>query len=688
MCCVWAPLAGTVELILAGHSLHLIGGRDGWWSAPSVFLEHGQEYAFRIDGKGPFPDPRSPWQPHGPHGQSRWVDHTRFRWTDQHWQARPLAAAVIYELHIGTFTPEGTFDAAITRLDHLVDLGVTHLEVMPVAEFEGKHGWGYDGVSLYAPHHPYGGPEGLKRFVNACHAKGLGVLLDVVYNHLGPTGNYLPEFGPYFTDKHSTPWGAALNYDGPHCEAVRRYFIDNALMWLRDYHFDGLRLDAVHAIVDLSAVHFLEQLSTEVDELKGQLGRHLVLIAESDLNDPQVVRPWELGGFGLDAQWCDDIHHALHTVLTGEQEGYYADFGSIEDLATSMQRPFVYNGRHSQVRQRPHGRPPLGLSGNKFVAFLQNHDQLGNRARGERLCDLAGHDLAKVGAALILLSPYVPMLFQGEEWAASSPFQYFVDFGEEPTLAESVVEGRRREFAAFGWKPEDVPDPTDEATFHRSALNWDERTLPAHASMLEWYRDLIRLRRSLAPLTSGRLDRVAVQFDSEQQWLLVRRNGVLVVCNFAIGPQSIPIKEHPGVLLLTSKAGVSLEPECIVLPGECAAVLGPESSGEQLESFHRRTPVATTKLLADQLSAGLLVNAEEIWLVDPHQVGGQGGPRTEWMELLVDQLPQVPSSVESTPPPIGPLIVEVAVDSTHPDELERVRQRVRSLLPSGQPATA
>jgi maltooligosyltrehalose trehalohydrolase len=448
---------------------------------------------------------------------------------------------------------------------------------MPVAEFQGERGWGYDSVNLYAPHHAYGGPDGLKRLVNACHEHGLGVILDVVYNHLGPSGNFLPRFGPYFSVRHTTPWGESLNFDGPFSDEVRRFFCDNAIMWLRDYHIDGLRLDAIHAIVDTSAMTFLEQLATEVDELKAHLGRHLVLIAESDLNDPRVVRPWQMGGYDMDAQWSDDIHHSVHCVLTGEREGYYSDFGLIADLAVAMRRPYVYAGRHSTFRQRRHGRPPTGVRGNSFIAYLQNHDQLGNRARGDRICHLVSHDRAKIGAALVLLSPFVPMLFQGEEWSATSPFQYFVDFAKEPELATAVREGRRKEFAAFGWNPDDVPDPNAIETFARSQLKWSEISEPVHADMLRWYRDVTRLRRRYNSLTDGRLEVVNSYFDEGEQWLVVERGQIMIACNFAGERRTIPVECSPlGSLVLTSKPGVSATGNLVTLAGECVAVFAPD----------------------------------------------------------------------------------------------------------------
>jgi maltooligosyltrehalose trehalohydrolase len=452
------------------------------------------------------------------------VDHARFPWTDASFQARPLASAVVYELHVGTFTTEGTFDAAIARIPHLVGLGVTHVELMPVAEFPGDWGWGYDGVNLYAPHHAYGGPDGLKRLVDALHGAGLAAVLDVVYNHLGPSGNYLGRFGPYFTDCVRTPWGEAVNLAGRDSAEVRRFFLDNARMWLRDYHFDALRIDAVHALVDTSATHFLEDLAAEVEELERQLGRHLAVIAESDLNDPRIVRPRELGGYGMSAQWSDDLHHALHTVITGENGGYYADFGCISQLAKALEHGFVYDGCHSVFRRRPHGRPLGGEWKSRLLGYLQTHDQVGNRAAGERISMLAPLERVKAGAALVFTAPFVPMIFQGEEWAASTPFQYFTAH-TDPDLARAVSEGRRREFAAFGWPPETVPDPQDRETFLRSKLQWEEAGESPHREMLEWYRALIRLR----PRLHGD---PRVTFSEPDRWVRLDRGDVSVLCSF------------------------------------------------------------------------------------------------------------------------------------------------------------
>jgi len=567
---VWAPKASEVTLVAGSDRIVMKAEADGWWVAPRQ-RRPGERYGYILDGEGPFPDPRSPSQPDGVHGLSEVVDHGAFRWTDDRWQAPPLASAVIYELHVGTFSPEGTFDGAIARLPHLVDLGVTHVELMPVAEFSGTRGWGYDGVDLFAPHHAYGGPDGLKRLVDACHAHGLAVLLDVVYNHLGPAGNYLGRFGPYFTTRYRTPWGDAVNLDGPGSPEVRRFFCDNAAMWLRDYHIDGLRLDAVHAFVDASAVHFLEQLSTEVDVLEATLGRHLVLIAESDLNDPRIVRSREAHGYGIDAQWNDDFHHALHAVLTGERAGYYEDFGSLSDLAAALQHAFVYARRLSDHRARRHGRTPRDLPGWRFIVAAQNHDQVGNRAAGERLNHLVTTGRARIAAAVLLTAPFVPMLFQGEEWAASAPFQYFTAH-VDPELARLVSEGRRQEFATFGWLPTLVPDPQAPETFSASRLDWDELGLPEHRECLEWYRALIALRRRTPALLDGAYERCAVSWDDHAQWILIQRRNIAVACNPSLQPRTIEVGK-PTCLLLASDDRVQVKETSCDLPPESVAVL-------------------------------------------------------------------------------------------------------------------
>ncbi|MBI4660757.1 MAG: malto-oligosyltrehalose trehalohydrolase [Verrucomicrobia bacterium] len=568
---VWAWWPRKVE-VQAGHQRYAMRrGRDGWWTAKVASARPGTDYGFVLDGQGPFPDPRSAWQPKGVHGLSRLVDHRSFRWSDGGIQAQPLASAVIYELHIGTFTPEGTFEAAIEHLDHLVQLGVTHVELMPVNAFNGSRGWGYDGVDLFAVHPAYGDPDALRRLVNACHARGLAVLLDVVYNHLGPSGNYLGKYAPYFNSRYPTPWGPAVNFDGPQSDEVRRFFCDNALFWLRDYHFDGLRLDAVHAILDTSAEPFLEQLRREVKTLGAQLGRHPVLIPESDLNDPRLLWPPERGGFGLDAQWSDDFHHALHTVLTGERSGYYQDFGNLADLSQALRAAYVYDGRYSVHRRRRHGRSAAGLSGHRFVGYLQNHDQVGNRARGERMSKLVGLGRLKIGAALVLTSPFIPMLFMGEEWGASSPFQFFTDY-PEPDLARAVREGRRKEFASFGWKTKDVPDPQARATFERSKLNWAERSRAPHAELLAWHRALIRLRGREPALTDGRLDLVQTRFDEAALWFVIKRGPVTVACNLAHRRQAVPVPAAPGEVLLASEDSIQLRAAGLKMPPDSVVI--------------------------------------------------------------------------------------------------------------------
>ncbi len=568
---VWAPLAREIAVEVRGerHAMEEEGG--GWRRAVVASAEAGDDYGFVINGEGPFPDPRSPWQPNGVHGMSRLLDHGEFHWTDQRWEALPLASAIFYELHVGTFTPEGTFAAAAKRLDHLANLGVTHVELMPVNQFSGNHGWGYDGVDLFAPHHAYGRPDELKALVDACHARGLAVFLDVVYNHLGPTGNYLAKFGPYFNSHYATPWGAALNFDGPDNGEARRFFCDNALSWLRDYHFDGLRLDAVHAIIDTSAEPFLEQLEREVKALAAATGRHLALIPESDLNDPRLLASREAGGFALDAQWSDDFHHALHAVMTGETAGYYADFGSVADLAKALKEAWVYDGRYSAFRRRKHGRPHNRLGGERFLGYWQNHDQVGNRAKGERSSQLVSEGKLKTGATLVLTSPFVPMLFMGEEWGASTPFLYFTDHAE-PELAKAVREGRRGEFAAFGWKPEEIPDPQAPETFARSKLKWDEINAEPHRGLLEWHRKLIQLRRSEPDLSDGRLDKVEIQLDEAARWLTMRRGAIVVACNFQAAPQDVPLSEARHEVLLASSPP-KLGGGCATLAGDSAAVL-------------------------------------------------------------------------------------------------------------------
>jgi maltooligosyltrehalose trehalohydrolase len=576
---VWAPNADRVAVAI-GDARYPMNGPDekGHWSVSVEEAGPGTDYRFVLaDDPKPYPDPRSQWQPNGVHGASRVYDQSAFRWSDSEWNAQPLDRAVIYELHVGTFTAEGTFDAAIERLDYLFELGVTHLELMPVAAFPGSYGWGYDGASLFAVTDVYGGPDGLKRLVDACHKRGLAVLLDVVYNHFGPVGNYSGKFGPYMTGRHRTPWGDAVNFEDARSDEVRRFFCDNALMWMRDCHMDGLRLDAVHEFVDRSAAHFLEQLSTEVGELSESLGRRLVLIAESDLNDPRIVTPREDGGYGMDAQWSDDFHHSLFAVLNdgGDGKGYYVDFGSFENLAKSLTEVFVYDGVYSRYRLRNHGRPVENLSAHRFVGFIQNHDQVGNRAIGDRLEQIVGIDRAKVAAGILLTAPPIPMLFEGEEFAASSAFQYFADH-EDPEMAKSVKAGRQAEFAGFGWNPEEIPDPESRETFERSKLKWDEVHAGEHAEMLEWYRKLIGLRRGSASLNDGDLGHVRVQFDEKKRWLTMERGLVTVFCN--LGGDAVEFGNTNRLSpLLTSRKDVEATEEKIVLPPDTLAILSGET---------------------------------------------------------------------------------------------------------------
>lgn len=506
---VWAPWAGrmTLHLPATGELMDMESREGGWWISPRD-LPDGTDYAYRIDGSDQdTPDPRSAWQPRGVHGPSRTVDTARWDtdlWTDGQWPGRDLKGAVVYELHVGTFTPEGTLDAAASRLEHLAALGVEMIELMPLAAFPGRAGWGYDGVSLWAVHEAYGGPRALARFINAAHGQGIGVCLDVVYNHLGPSGNYLPDFGPYLTSAHTTPWGEAVNYCQDGSEQVRAFAIDAALRWLRDFHVDALRLDAIHQIVDSSPRHVLAELSDAVAALSLEVGRPLSLVAESDLNDVGVITatgqeaPAACPSLGMTAQWADDVHHALHARLTGESHGYYADFAQPGAWAATMERVFLHDGGWSTFRDRPWGAPvPRGTDPRRFIVFGSNHDQVGNRARGDRPAASLEDSVVAAGAALVVLSPYTPMLFMGEEWGTRRPFQYFTDH-EDPELADRVRHGRRAEFAAFGWEAHEVPDPQHPATVGDSVLNWAELDDPAHARMLSWYRGIIALRRELA----------------------------------------------------------------------------------------------------------------------------------------------------------------------------------------------
>ncbi|MFJ6389860.1 malto-oligosyltrehalose trehalohydrolase [Streptomyces sp. NPDC091972] len=574
---VWAPQAGRVTLHCGGatHALERDPERSGWWWGEAE-AEHGTRYGFALDDGPVLPDPRSRRQPDGPDGLSAVVEHERYDWRAP-WTGRALPGAVLYELHVGTYTPEGTLDAAAARLDHLVELGVTHVELMPLCPFPGRHGWGYEGVSLWAVHEPYGGPEALKRFVDRAHEVGLGVVLDVVHNHLGPSGNYLPAFGPYFTDTHHTPWGSAVNLDAPGSDEVRAYLLGSALSWLRDYRIDGLRLDAVHALVDTRACHFLEELSTAVDDLAAELDRPLFLVAESDLNDPRFITPRAEGGLGLHAQWNDDFHHALHTALTGESQGYYADFARapLASLAKTLTGGYFHDGTYSSFRGRSHGRPldRTRAAAHRLLGYSQTHDQVGNRAQGDRLAASLSPGLAACAAALVLTAPFTPMLFMGEEWAASTPWQFFTDH-TDPELAEAVRRGRRREFAEHGWAEEDVPDPQDPATRDRSCLDWSELGREPHARVLAWYRRLLALRHEQPDLTDPDLADTRVAYDTEQRWLAFRRGDVRVAVNLAKSPAAIPLGPREARVLAAWEPVQAPGPDGVLhVPGESCVVL-------------------------------------------------------------------------------------------------------------------
>ena len=556
---VWAPLAKSVSVRTRDGDRALTQCGQHW--VDDVDLPPGSDYAIVLDGGDPVPDPRSLWQPDGVHEASRVFDPTAFGWSDEGWAGRELAGGVIYEMHVGTFTPDGTLDAAIDRLDYLVELGIDFVETLPVNAFNGTHDWGYDGVLWYAVHEGYGGPAAYQRFVDACHSRGLAVIQDVVYNHLGPSGNYLPRFGPYLSDASANTWGESVNLAEPE---VRRYILDNARLWMRDYHVDALRLDAVHALVDPSEKHLLQELSEETDALSVALGRPLSLIAESDLNDAKLITSRNASGFGLTAQWSDDYHHALHVALTGETTGYYADFGSLASLAKTTTRGFFHDGTYSSFRGRDHGHPiDPSISTWRLVAYSQNHDQIGNRAAGDRLSASRTLGQLSIAAVLTLAGPFTPMLFMGEEWGASTPWQFFTSH-PEPELAQTVAAGRIDEFARMGWDTDTIPDPQDPETFRRSKLNWSELDEGEHATLLALYRELIRLRRGVPELTDSRFAILTAEFDDDSGWFRLDRGDVSIVANF--GESSRVLPGGLDVLLSTSTVAGKLE-------GRSAAVL-------------------------------------------------------------------------------------------------------------------
>lgn len=563
---VWAPRAKRLDLVFTeepqrnaeepqrnaktaylcatdarGEPIALDSDERGYYQAVTAATP-GARYYFLIDGEKRRPDPASRFQPLGVHGPSEIVD-AEFDWQDGEWRGIPLADYVIYELHVGTFTPEGTFLGAIEFLDELKSLGITAVELMPVAQFPGTRNWGYDGVYPFAVQGSYGGPVGLKRFVNACHLRGLAVILDVVYNHLGPEGNYLAEFAPYFTDRYHTPWGAAINFDGPQSDQVRRFFIENALYWITEFHIDALRLDAIHAIFDQSAFPFLEELGVAVHRQAELLNRPAYVIPESDLNDPRMVTSRELGGFGLDAQWNDDFHHSLHTLLTGETSGYYQDFGALHHLGKAFRQGFVYSGQYSRYRQRRFGRSSDRIAASRLVVFAQNHDQIGNRMLGDRLSQGVDFGALKLAAGAVLLSPYIPLLFMGEEYGETAPFQYFVSHSDAALIA-ATRQGRQEEFAAFGWN-QPIPDPQDEATFLRSKLHHELAFEGRHQTLKEYYRELLRLRRQHASLRCLSKENMEVRAWETEKVLLVHRwcgeDQTSVLLTFAHSPTFIEL---------------------------------------------------------------------------------------------------------------------------------------------------
>lgn len=524
-CKVWAPEIKKLSVkIISNNEIKMIPlekDQRGYFKGIAENVFAGDRYFYLLDDKNRYPDPASRFQPEGVHGPSQVIDPDEFRWEDNEWGRIPLKDFIIYELHVGTFTGEGTFKAIVPYLDYLKKLGITSVELMPVAQFPGNRNWGYDGVYPFAPQNSYGGPKGLKTLVNACHKKGLAVVLDVVYNHFGPEGNYLSNFGPYFTDRYKTPWGDAINFDGPYSEDVRQFFISNALYWITEYHFDALRIDAIHGIFDFSAKHFLQELVEVVHKQAEALGKHIYVIAESDLNDARVINPVEVGGYGLDAQWNDDFHHALHTLITGESNGYYEDFGKTEHLGKALREGFVYSGQYSNYRRRRHGRSSKDRPACQFIVFSQNHDQVGNRAMGDRLSQIRSIEKLKLAAGVAILSPYIPLLFMGEEYGETSPFQYFVSHSDK-ALIEAVRKGRQEEFASFEWKGE-VPDPQAESTFLNSKINIKLHQHGKHNVLFKFYKELIRLRKEIPVLCNLIKEDMEVKDFEEEKALFVRR---------------------------------------------------------------------------------------------------------------------------------------------------------------------
>jgi maltooligosyltrehalose trehalohydrolase len=586
---VWAPRASRVDLrILAPNELllpmHPLPG--GYFYAERSGSHSGVEYKFILDGEKERPDPASRLQPHGVHGPSQLL-RFQFEWSDHDWRGVDLSRYVIYELHVGTFTPEGTFDAIIPRLAALKNLGITAIEIMPVAQFPGDRNWGYDGVYPFAVQNSYGGPEALKRLVDACHRAGMAAILDVVYNHLGPEGNYSADFGPYFTKNYKTEWGDALNFEGPDSDGVRRYFIENALQWVNDFHFDALRLDAVHAILDISARPFIRELASAVEGAAEHAGRPVYLMPESNRNDAHMMRATDVGGWNLDSVWNDDFHHALHHLLTGEHGGYYADYDDLDDLACSLRQGFIFTGQYSKYRRRRHGNSTIGLGGEKFIVFAQNHDQIGNRRLGDRLTKLVSFEALKLAAAAVLLSPFVPFIFMGEEYGEEAPFQYFVSHSDAD-LVEAVRTGRRAEFSSFD-EHVTVPDPQSPDTFLASKLNWDLREQGRHRTLLNFYCELLHLRSEIPALSNLDLTRVETSVTADGHILSMHRwheaSHALVIFHFGndVASAAVPIPSGRWRTILDSSdskwgEGGSVVPKSLESTGEVALELQPNSA--------------------------------------------------------------------------------------------------------------
>lgn len=581
---VWAPSAQGMELLLKDRPTGFPMEKDSqeYWSIEMKDISPGTRYKFRIEGQLERPDPASRYQPDGVHSWSAVVDHRTYQWEESSWEGLNLEDLIIYELHVGTFTPQGSFEAVLSKLDHLLKLGINAIEIMPVSAFPGIRNWGYDGVYPYAVQSSYGGPKGLKKMIDGCHKRGVAVILDAVYNHMGPEGNYLGDFGPYFTEKYKTPWGKAINFDDRYCDGVRNFFLSNAQMWLKEYRIDGLRLDAVHEILDLGAIHFLRELSEVSEKVQEETGRKKLLIAESDLNDVKLISPHQIGGYGLQAQWTDDFHHSIHTLLTAEHNGYYSDYGRMEQLEKSFRQAMVYDGIYSPYRKRRIGSKPAGSSPEQFVVSIQNHDQVGNRMRGERLSMLLGLEQLKLAAGLMLTAPFTPMLFMGEEFGADQPFQYFVSHGDAE-LVQAVQEGRRKEFQYFRQSTGDFPDPQAEKTFEDSKLDWDIHSDPQKELLLGFYQELIRLRKK-GTFQPFRNHPLKTWSDETSRVLSIRGGALLAIFNLHARTQEVTLPTiGPSWKKIIASADThwkgretvpeSLEQEQVLVPGHSFLLL-------------------------------------------------------------------------------------------------------------------